>query len=159
MRETNTDSKRYFRFNGLLILGLPALITIPFNITACKEKKNGWEMSHLHWPKRLYSLDVTRGIAALAVVLWHWQHFAFNGSAPPLDFDSTSQPLYIPLKIFYERGDWAVQYFFLLSGFIFFWLYASAIAKKEISFIRFWIQRISRLYPLHLVTLIVVALL
>ncbi|MDE2367149.1 MAG: hypothetical protein KGM95_09475, partial [Betaproteobacteria bacterium] len=25
--------------------------------------------------ERFYSLDVLRGIAALSVVLWHWQHF------------------------------------------------------------------------------------
>jgi len=25
-------------------------------------------------PSRFYSLDVLRGVAALSVVLWHWQH-------------------------------------------------------------------------------------
>ncbi len=32
------------------------------------------------WPKRLYSLDITRGIAAVAVLFWHWQHFVLIGS-------------------------------------------------------------------------------
>jgi peptidoglycan/LPS O-acetylase OafA/YrhL len=31
-------------------------------------------------PTRFYSLDVLRGLAALAVVLYHWQHFFYTGS-------------------------------------------------------------------------------
>ena len=116
-------------------------------------------MSYDHWPKRLYSLDVSRGLAALAVVLWHWQHFALDNSTTFQTFDSTSQPFYPVLKLFYDRGNWAVEYFFLLSGFIFFWLYFSSIAERKTSFGSFWIQRVSRLYPLHFITLVVVALL
>ncbi|MDF7795325.1 hypothetical protein [Pseudomonas syringae] len=26
---------------------------------------------------RLYTLDVLRGVAALSVVFWHWQHFFY----------------------------------------------------------------------------------
>ena len=109
--------------------------------------------------KRLYALDVSRGLAALGLVLWHWQHFAYNENALPQDFDSTRQPLYAVLKLFYERGAMCVEYFFLLSSFIFFWLYRSSIENKGTSFWSFWVQRISRLYPLHLITLIIVALL
>jgi peptidoglycan/LPS O-acetylase OafA/YrhL len=111
------------------------------------------------WPKRLYVLDVSRGFAALAVVLWHWQHFAFNKITLPKDFERDSQPLYAVLSIFYEKGFMGVGYFFLLSGFIFFWLYRFSIQNKDISFMTFWCQRFSRLYPLHFVTLLIVALL
>ena len=52
-----------------------------------------------------------------------------------------------------------VGYFFLLSGFIFFWLYNAPIKKKEISAWEFSVQRFSRLYPLHFLTLLIVALL
>ena len=111
------------------------------------------------WPKRLFALDISRGFAALAVVLWHWQHFAFKGSSPPEDFDRTSQPLYAIFKIFYEKGSLGVEYFFLLSGFIFFWLYRSSIENKSTCFGDFWMQRFSRLYPLHCITLLIAALL
>ncbi|MGK2913387.1 MAG: acyltransferase family protein [Porticoccaceae bacterium] len=112
-----------------------------------------------NWPARLYALDVSRGFASLAVVLWHWQHFAFVGYSPSPEFVRESQPFYSLLKICYEAGEWGVDYFFILSGFIFFWLYHSSIKIGTTSFTKFWIQRFSRLYPLHFVTLLIVALL
>ncbi|KHD08030.1 hypothetical protein PN36_08110 [Candidatus Thiomargarita nelsonii] len=116
-------------------------------------------MSNNDWPKRLYALDVSRGIAALAVVLWHWQHFAYKGNSLSQDFLRENQPLYDILRLFYEKGGMGVQYFFLLSGFIFFWLYSVSIKNKKTSAWEFGIQRFSRLYPLHFVALLVVTLL
>jgi peptidoglycan/LPS O-acetylase OafA/YrhL len=114
-------------------------------------------LSQTHWPKHLYALDVSRGFAALAVVLWHWQHFAYTGHALPENFQRESQPLYGPLRLWYENGHLGVDYFFLLSGFIFFWLYGPAIKDKAITAWEFGLQRFSRLYPLHFVTLLAVA--
>ncbi len=116
-------------------------------------------MSNNFWPKRLFTLDVSRSFAALAVVLSHWHNFSFDGNSLPEYFDRTSLPLYAVLKIFYENGYMAVAYFFLVSGFIFFWLYRASIENQDLSFGNFWVQRISRLYPLHIVTLLIVALL
>lgn len=95
----------------------------------------------------------------MAVVIWHWQHFAYLGDALPKDFDRTLQPFYPLLKIFYENGWMGVEYFFLLSGFIFFWLYHAPIKNRTTGFADFWAYRFSRLYPLHFVTLLLVALL
>ncbi len=53
----------------------------------------------------------------------------------------------------------AVDLFFLLSGFVFFWLYAERIATDKLSFGKFINYRFSRLYPIHLVTLAGVILL
>lgn len=117
------------------------------------------KMNNDVWPKRLYALDVSRGFAALSVVLWHWQHFAYKGNSLSQDFVRESQPLYEIMRLFYEKGGMGVQYFFLLSGFIFFWLYREPIQNKTISAQVFGVQRFSRLYPLHLVTLLFVALL
>jgi peptidoglycan/LPS O-acetylase OafA/YrhL len=117
----------------------------------------GIAMSNCIWPKRLFALDISRGLAALAVVIWHWQHFAYNGTTLSKGFVRSEQPLYAILKLFYERGLMAVDYFFLLSGFIFFWLYRSSIEERTTSFSHFWIQRFSRLYPLHFITLLIVA--
>jgi peptidoglycan/LPS O-acetylase OafA/YrhL len=104
----------------------------------------------------LHSLDFARGIAALAVVLWHWQHFFFNGPVPGV-FQREEQPFYSVLFLFYEKGWFAVDFFFALSGFVFFWLYASAIRQRSVNPRSFFFLRLSRLYPLHLATLFLVA--
>jgi len=115
-------------------------------------------MNNNVWPTRLYALDVSRGFAALSVVLSHWMHFAYEDYALPGDFvKENSQPMYELLRLFYEKGYMGVEYFFLLSGFIFFWLYRDSIKNKKIGVRLFFIQRFSRLYPLHLLTLIIVA--
>ena len=116
-------------------------------------------MNNGSWPKHLYALDVSRGLAALSVVLWHWQHFAYQGTSLPGDFVREAQPLYGIFRLFYEKGAMGVEYFFLLSGFIFFWRYKASIQNRTTSAWRFTVQRFSRLYPLHLITLIVVAIL
>ena len=116
-------------------------------------------MNATKWPARLYSLDVSRGVAALSVVIWHWQHFAYQGASLPKGFEQDSMPLFSLLKLFYEMGHTGVQYFFLLSGFVFFWLYRAPIRNRKILPKTFFLQRFSRLYPLHFVTLLVVALL
>jgi peptidoglycan/LPS O-acetylase OafA/YrhL len=70
------------------------------------------------FPKRLFALDALRGVAALAVVLWHWQHFFFQGAMPG-SLQAEQQPLYSVFSIFYRHGGDAVALFFSLSGFIF----------------------------------------
>ena len=106
-------------------------------------------------PSRLYSLDALRGIAALSVVFWHWQHFFFrDGVVVP--FDRSTQPFYRVLFLLYESGWIAVDLFFSLSGFVFFWLYASEVHDHRVGAWRFSVLRFSRLYPLHAVTLLLV---
>lgn len=76
------------------------------------------------WPRRLHALDASRGLAALTVVIWHWQHFFYTNTAPAVDFRRDSQPLYSALKLFYEQGKWGGSNIFLFfpassfSGFI-----------------------------------------
>ena len=101
-----------------------------------------------NWPRRLYTLDISRGLAALAVVLWHWQHFGFKGYIPGPGFVREDQPLYSVLKLFYKYGSMGVPYFFMLSGFIFFWLYSAAIQSRTIGLYQFSVQRFSRTLPL-----------
>jgi peptidoglycan/LPS O-acetylase OafA/YrhL len=108
--------------------------------------------------QRLYTLDALRGIAALAVVFWHWQHFSMNRYALKTTFQREAQPLYGAFSVFYEHGALAVDLFFSLSGFIFFWLYAQTIGDRRISAREFFVLRFSRLYPLYLCTLLLVLL-
>jgi len=106
---------------------------------------------------RFHMLDALRGIAALAVVFWHWQHFFYVGTLAPAGFDPRVQPFFGVFKLFYLQGAVAVDLFFSLSGFIFFWLYARRIAEGTVNATDFLVLRLSRLYPLHVVTLIMVA--
>jgi peptidoglycan/LPS O-acetylase OafA/YrhL len=119
-----------------------------------------WEVSfnmkNNTWPSRLYLLDISRGIASLGVVLYHWQHFYLVGYSLPQNFPRQDQPAYRILKVFYDYGGMGVQYFFLLSGFIFFWLYKEAVSSRKIDAKQFFAQRFSRLYPLHFITLLFV---
>jgi len=109
--------------------------------------------------KRLYSLDALRGVAALSVVFWHWQHFfALSGVYQP-GWKRGAEPLYWFFKPLYDHGWAAVDLFFPLSGFIFFWLYGEAIREKRLGAGDFALLRISRLYPLHTATLLIAAIL
>lgn len=107
---------------------------------------------------RLYALDALRGFAALSVVLWHWQHFFYVGSTPG-GFDRESQPLFHFFSVFYKHGSLAVELFFGISGFVFFWLFSQRIADGSLSPRSFFVDRFSRLYPLHLATFALVAML
>ncbi|PTQ70663.1 acyltransferase [Pseudomonas sp. GV071] len=108
-------------------------------------------------PKRFYSLDLIRGLAALAVVFWHWQHFFYAGSTF-MPYEMEAQPFYSVFYLLYHTGWLAVDFFFSLSGFIFFWLYAEQIAERKVSAWQFFALRFSRLYPLHFATLVFVLL-
>jgi peptidoglycan/LPS O-acetylase OafA/YrhL len=108
-------------------------------------------------PERFYSLDALRGLAALSVVFWHWQHFFFSGTALGA-YDLARLPLSRLLHLLYTQGWEAVDLFFSLSGFIFYWLYSKRVAGRRISAGHFSLLRFSRLYPLHLLTLLLVAL-
>jgi peptidoglycan/LPS O-acetylase OafA/YrhL len=108
-------------------------------------------------PTRLFSLDALRGLAALGVVLFHHRHFFYDG--PELgDIDTDRLPAFKLLFMIYSRGGLAVDLFFSLSGFVFYWLYSQRIHSGTISARSFAVMRISRLYPLHIVTLLAVAL-
>lgn len=101
---------------------------------------------------RIVSIDALRGLAALVVVLWHWPHF-FQLQATP----DSALPLYNLLWPFYRYGAWGVDLFFCISGLVFYTQYASAVAQRTVSLFQFVRLRFSRLYPLHLVTLLYVA--
>lgn len=107
-------------------------------------------------PERLYSLDVLRGLAALAVVFWHWRHFFFQGTQRA-SIDPGQLPLYSVFAPLYNNGWLGVDLFFCLSGFVFYWLYSDGVARSAVSGRDFFVLRFSRLYPLHAATLLLVA--
>ena len=100
---------------------------------------------------RLLTLDVARGFAAICVVLHHWPVFFYvtEYGAPRESF-----PLLRLLAPIYDKGWLGADFFFVLSGAIFFIKYARTIADGDLSARQFFILRFSRLAPLHYATLI-----
>ena len=100
----------------------------------------------------LSGLDALRGFASFVIAFfWHYQSFGIKGS---------ESPLYGIFPVFYDRGWIGVEFFFILSGFIFSYVYSDRInlnGKEELK--SFVINRFSRLYPLHFFTLLIVAIL
>lgn len=111
-------------------------------------------------PAYFCTLDIIRGFAAIVVVLCHWQFFYYaNYTWVPDGVNKATLPFYTYLSPIYNDGEIVVDLFFLLSGFVFFWLYADRIAARKVDFRKFMVFRMSRLYPMHLATLVSVTVL
>lgn len=105
----------------------------------------------------LPGIELLRFFCACAVLIWHYQHFSYVANAAA-DFSAERQPWYGALGLLYRYGFYGVQVFWCISGFIFFWKYAEAIRTGHVTPGRFFLLRFSRLYPLHVATLLLVAL-
>lgn len=100
--------------------------------------------------ERLYLLEILRFVAAFTIMYGHFiVHYLYFGIDPDIGFF----PKYVN-----PYGSLAVPFFFMMSGAIFAMKYGKVILNQEISFHNFTLRRIARLYPLHLLTLIVVAI-
>lgn len=91
-----------------------------------------------------YWIDVLRGFAAIVILFYHYQHFSV---------EATSQPWYKFLEPLYSYGGFAVLLFWAISGFVFTQVYLQRQGTGK----KFLINRFARLYPLHLLTLFLVA--
>ncbi len=109
--------------------------------------------------ERLVGIELLRFISAFAVLIFHYQHFAFFDAKIDPNFNKSLLPGYSALWPFYLYGYHAVDIFWCISGYIFFYKYSAAISKNKITAYKFLIYRMSRLYPLHIATLIIVAIL
>src|ERR1700722_12629718 len=107
---------------------------------------------------KLLGLEVLRFLTAFAILVFHYRHFFFVADKP-IGLVTERLPLYGLLKPFHDSGAFGVWVFWCISGFIFFWKYRDPIAEHSIGGWKFFTLRFSRLYPLHLVTLLIVALL
>jgi peptidoglycan/LPS O-acetylase OafA/YrhL len=106
---------------------------------------------------KLLGLEVLRFLAAFAIVVFHYRQFAFVADKP-VGLVNDRLPLYRLLHVFYDSGPYGVWIFWCISGFIFFWKYRDAIADRSVGGWKFFVLRFSRLYPLHIATLLLVAL-
>ncbi len=97
------------------------------------------------YPKDISTLTSLRFFAAMLVVAHHFAYF--------LPFDVTEYSWFL------KRGALAVDFFFILSGFILAHVYGDAVCHSQITFRQFITRRFARVYPLHLLTLGVAAIL
>lgn len=91
-----------------------------------------------------------KGIGACIIAfIWHYWHFPMSNGAP----------MYNLMALFYTRGEYAVELFFILSGFGIMMGYGRRIADHEIRFSQYLLKRICKIYPLFFLTLLVVTVL
>jgi peptidoglycan/LPS O-acetylase OafA/YrhL len=107
---------------------------------------------------KLLGLEALRFLTAFAILVFHYRHFSFVADNP-VGLVQERLPLYGPLRALHESGAFGVWVFWCISGFIFFWKYRDPIAGRSVGGWKFFVLRFSRLYPLHLATLLLVALL
>ncbi len=90
-------------------------------------------------PADIKALTSLRFVAAMAVVFFHFrEHMGVN-------IDAYTQAM--------KTGHLAVDFFFMLSGFIMAHVYGAAVADKSFSFLKYMKKRFARIYPVHIVTL------
>lgn len=99
-------------------------------------------------------VDALRGIAAAMIVVFHYHHFFLTDyTSRPQIPDVSTFPYASILSGVYSHGALAVEFFWVISGFVFMHVYR----HRKITFAEFWLFRIARLYPLHVATLLSVA--
>lgn len=107
-------------------------------------------LEHQVVQNRLDGLTGIRGIAALWVVLLHGS--MLHVMAPAVG-DASS-----PIWTFASKGWLGVDMFFILSGFIISFVYQAKLKRPTFDELRhFWLMRLARVYPLHLMTFIAMA--
>ena len=99
------------------------------------------------------AIDGMRGIAAVCVVIFHYAHFYIPEAGIPKP--ETGIPYAAILQKIYTHGEDFVRLFWVISGFVF----AHVYWTRETTAREFMVARFARLYPLHFVTLILVAVL
>ena len=106
--------------------------------------------------KKLYLVELLRFMSSISVLIYHYKIFFFqyNGYLK-LNFNNQLDqlPFNYVLNLFYRYGDYGVQMFWCISGFIMSYVYLN---REKITTKEFFINRFSRLYPLHFITLILV---
>lgn len=105
----------------------------------------------------MIGIEFLRFFSAISVLIFHYKNFTYQGLSR-FELNETVFPFHDVLWPFYKYGDYGVQVFWCISGFIFFWKYKGAISNGLMDGRRFLILRFSRLYPLHVLTLVYVGL-
>jgi peptidoglycan/LPS O-acetylase OafA/YrhL len=102
--------------------------------------------------KSLNALTSARFLAAFWVVLYHYTtQFRFG---TPLQAQPYLARSHTPMEQLIGQGHLAVDFFFLLSGFILAYTYFTAEGTLRDGRRAFWVARIARIYPVYLLGLV-----
>ena len=93
---------------------------------------------------QINQITFTRFIAALSVVFFHYGSHTLPSSLPWLKESITAGPI-------------AVNYFYVLSGFIMAIAYYQINTTPPLNKKRYWVARFARIYPVYLVALLLMA--
>ena len=93
-------------------------------------------------------IELLRFFSSLTIVIYHW------GTSFDLMEMEKNHSFGNFLKILYQKGDYAVFVFFVISGVVFSNVYLTQ--RKNENFYNFFIKRFARLYPLHILTLFLI---
>lgn len=105
--------------------------------------------------RRYIIVDIVRGLSAALILLWHYQHFYYiSPNHNLIENDPSVQPFFNVLRPAYLHGSGAVQMFWVISGFVFCHVYGN---RPRVQPFEFFTNRMARLYPLHFLTLLLVA--
>jgi peptidoglycan/LPS O-acetylase OafA/YrhL len=81
---------------------------------------------------KVSSIELLRFISALMVLVWHYQQFYlpynFFSEVELFYNDKSNQPFYEYLSLLYLHGNKGVEFFFIISGYVFAYVYL--IEKK-----------------------------
>ena len=107
--------------------------------------------------RKLYLVELLRFISSISVLIYHYKIFFFQFNTY-LGLNLNNQLFLLPLNsfmnLFYKYGDYGVQMFWCISGFIISYVYLNK--NYKVSSKEFFLNRFSRLYPLHFITLILI---
>lgn len=102
--------------------------------------------------ERFHSLDGLRGIACCVIAFfWHYLNAAASHDADGL-------PFYNLFFLFYKYGQYFVELFFMISGFVMMQAYGKKI-QDGMDFSQYMLRRYRHIWPIAVVTLIVTAVL
>ncbi len=94
--------------------------------------------------ERIYSIDSLRGIACFVIAfIWHYLN---------MQSDHMKMPLQSIFDINYRYGQFFVESFFMISGFVMAYCYKRKISEGE-DFFLYLKKRVQHLYPLFFITL------
>lgn len=111
---------------------------------------------------QLVALNGMRFFAVFHIFLYHLWSTRFDGSQRAAPFDKVFANMdHFPgwLNNLLAHGYLSTSFFFLLSGFILAYLYWTPTGELSTSARRFWWQRFTRVYPAHLIALLLTILL
>lgn len=101
-------------------------------------------------------IDVLRGMATLTIIIFHYKNFFLGSHGQGLEMSVLDEIGFFQVfDVLRTHGALAVMLFWMISGFVLMLVYGDRVARLNgRSYVA---NRISRLYPLHLVTLLYVA--